>query len=58
VRFKHLTETGKVPQELQDTLPPAAAYDGAVFLSPDEQATAGGTVSEQWGTTVGAEVTR
>ncbi len=58
VRFKDLTETGKVPQEIQDTLPPAAAYDGAVFPSPEEQAVAGGAISDQWAATVGAEVTR
>ena len=58
VRFKDLTEAGKVPQEIQDSMPPAAAYDGAVFLSPEDQAAAGNAISEQWSTTVGAEVTR
>ena len=58
VRFKDLTESGKVPQEIQDTLPPAAAYEGAVFLTPADQTAAGNTISEQWGETVGAEVTR
>jgi len=58
VRFKDLTESGKVPKEIEETLPPAAAYDGAVFLAPEDQAAAGNAISEQWGVTVGAEVTR
>ncbi|MBN9022327.1 MAG: extracellular solute-binding protein [Rhizobiales bacterium] len=58
VRFKDLTASGKVPKEIEETLPPAAAYDGAVFLSPADQAAAGNAISEQWDATVGAEVTR
>jgi putative spermidine/putrescine transport system substrate-binding protein len=58
VRFKDLVEAGKVPKEIQDSMPPAAAYDAAVFPTPEQQAEAGAMISERWGTTVGAEVTR
>ncbi|HET7718021.1 MAG TPA: ABC transporter substrate-binding protein [Bauldia sp.] len=58
VRFKDLVENGKVPKEIQDTMPPAAAYEAAVFPSPADQAAAGSVISERWSATVGAEVTR
>ena len=40
IRFNDLVKNGKVPQELLDKLPPAAAYEAAVFPSLDEQAAA------------------
>jgi putative spermidine/putrescine transport system substrate-binding protein len=58
VRFKDLVEGEKVPKEIADTMPPAAAYEPAVFLTPEQQAEAGGVIAERWGTMVGAEVTR
>jgi putative spermidine/putrescine transport system substrate-binding protein len=58
VRFKDLVEGGKVPEDVAATMPPAEAYEGAVFLTPDEQLAAGSAISEQWEATVGAEVTR
>ena len=39
-------------------MPPAAAYDAAVFPTPEQLSEAGGMISERWSTTVGAEVTR
>ncbi len=40
IRFNDLVKNGKVPQELLDKLPPAAAYEAAVFPTLDEQAAA------------------
>ncbi len=58
VRFKDLAESGKVPQEIQDSMPPAAAYEDVIFLSPADQMKAGTAISEGWESRVGAEVTR
>ncbi len=58
VRFKDLVEAGKVPKEIADSMPPAAAYDAAVFPTPEQLSEAGGIISERWSTMVGAEVTR
>lgn len=58
VRFKDLVDGGKVPEDVAATMPPAAAYEGAVFLTPEDQIGAGTAISEQWEATVGAEVTR
>lgn len=58
VRFKDLVEGGKVPEDVAASMPPASAYEGAVFLTPEEQMTAGGAIKDQWEATVGAEVTR
>jgi putative spermidine/putrescine transport system substrate-binding protein len=58
VRFKDLVEAGKIPQEIQDSMPPAAAYEAAVFPTPEQQAEVGAAISERWEATVGAEVTR
>jgi len=58
VRFKDLVEGGKVPEDVAATMPPAAAYEGAVFLAPEEQIAAGSAIKDQWEATVGAEVTR
>ena len=57
-RYKSLVESDKVPPELKDSLPPAEAYDSAVFQSADQQREAATTVSGQWTATVGAEVSR
>ena len=42
IRFNDLAKNGKIPQELLDKLPPAAAYEAAVFPSLDEQTAAKG----------------
>ena len=34
IRFNDLAKSGKIPQELLDKLPPAAAYEKAVFPTP------------------------
>ena len=58
VRFKDLVEAGKVPKDVADSMQPAAAYDAAVFPTPEQLSEAGSLISERWSTTVGAEVTR
>ena len=40
IRFADLAKNGEIPQDLLDKLPPAAAYEAAVFPTLDEQAAA------------------
>ena len=40
IRFNDLAKSGEIPQDLLDKLPPAAAYEAAVFPTLDEQAAA------------------
>jgi putative spermidine/putrescine transport system substrate-binding protein len=56
IRFNDLVKNGKVPQEMLDKLPPAAAYEKAVFPTLDEQAAAKEVITKQWDTVVGANV--
>lgn len=56
IRFNDLAKNGKIPQELLDKMPPAAAYEKAVFPSLEEQAAAKEVISKQWSTTVGANI--
>ena len=56
IRFNDLVKNGKVPQELLDKLPPAAAYEAAVFPTLEEQAAAKEVITKQWDTVVGANV--
>lgn len=56
IRFAALVEQGKVPQELLDRLPPAAAYDAAVFPTLEEQEAMKAAVTGGWDTVVGANV--
>ena len=42
--------------ELLDKLPPAAAYESAVFPTLEEQAAAKEIITKQWDTVVGANV--
>jgi len=56
IRFLDLVKNGKVPQDLLDKLPPAAAYDKAVFPSVDQQKAASEVTTKQWDTVVGANV--
>lgn len=55
-RFNAMVAAGKVPQELIDALPPAAAYEKAVFPSLDEQAANKEAVTGGWDAVVGANV--
>ena len=56
IRFNDLVKNGKVPQEMLDKLPPAAAYEKAIFPTLDEQAAAKEVITKQWDTVVGANV--
>jgi putative spermidine/putrescine transport system substrate-binding protein len=56
IRFNDLAANGKIPQELLDKLPPAAAYEAAVFPSLEQQNEAKKVITEQWDTMVGANV--
>jgi putative spermidine/putrescine transport system substrate-binding protein len=56
IRFNDLAANGKIPQELLDALPPAEAYEAAVFPSLDEQNASKPTITEQWDSVVGANV--
>jgi putative spermidine/putrescine transport system substrate-binding protein len=56
IRFNDLVAKGKVPKELLDKLPPAAAYEKAVFPTLDEQAKAKDVITKQWDAVVGANV--
>ena len=56
IRFNDLAKSGKIPQELMDALPPAAAYETAVFPSLEEQNAAKPAVTEKWDSVVGANV--
>jgi putative spermidine/putrescine transport system substrate-binding protein len=56
IRFNDLVKNGKVPQEMLDKLPPAAAYEAAVFPTLDEQAAAKEVITKQWDAVVGANV--
>jgi putative spermidine/putrescine transport system substrate-binding protein len=56
IRFNDLVKNGKVPQEMLDKLPPAAAYEAAVFPTLEEQGAAKEVITKQWDTMVGANV--
>ncbi|WP_303978532.1 ABC transporter substrate-binding protein [Dongia mobilis] len=56
IRFNDLVKNGNVPQEMLDKLPPAAAYEKAVFPTLDEQHGAKELITRQWDTVVGADV--
>ena len=49
IRFNDLAKNGKIPQELLDKLPPAAAYEAAVFPTLDEQGAAKEVIVKQVG---------
>ncbi|MCO5080314.1 MAG: ABC transporter substrate-binding protein [Rhizobiaceae bacterium] len=56
IRFNDLAKNGKIPQDMLDKLPPAAAYEAAVFPSLDDQAAAKDVITKNWDTVVGANV--
>lgn len=56
IRFNDLVKSGKVPQELLDRLPPAAAYEKAVFPTLEQQAAGKEVITKQWDAVVGAAV--
>ena len=56
IRFNDLAARGVIPQALLDALPPAEAYEKAVFPSLDEQAANKEAVTSGWDSVVGANV--
>lgn len=56
IRFNDLAKNGKIPQDLLDKLPPAEAYEKAVFPTLEEQAAGKKTITEGWDKIVGADV--
>ena len=56
IRFNDLAKNGKIPQDLLDKLPPAAAYEAAVFPTLDEQGAAKEAITKNWDAVVGANV--
>ncbi|PWR18314.1 ABC transporter substrate-binding protein [Zavarzinia compransoris] len=55
-RFNAMQAAGKFPQELLDKLPPAAAYEKAVFPTVEELAANKTAIVEGWDKVVGATV--
>lgn len=56
IRFNDLAAKGAIPQEMLDALPPAAAYEKAVFPSIEQQNAAKEVITSQWDSVVGANV--
>ncbi|MBB6484912.1 ABC transporter substrate-binding protein [Rhizobium lusitanum] len=56
IRFNDLAKNKKIPQELLDKLPPAAAYEKAVFPTLDEQAAGKAAITTKWDSVVGSNV--
>ncbi|WP_189413493.1 ABC transporter substrate-binding protein [Neogemmobacter tilapiae] len=56
VRFNAMVAAGKVPQELIDALPPAAAYEAAYFPTLEEVEANKAAVTGGWDAVVGANV--
>jgi len=56
IRFNDLAKNKKVPQALLDKLPPAAAYEKAVFPTLAEQAAGKTAITTKWDSVVGANV--
>ena len=56
IRFNDLAKNGKIPQDMLDKLPPAAAYEKAVFPTLDDQAKSKEAITKQWDAVVGANV--
>jgi len=56
IRFLDLVASGKVSEETLAKLPPAAAYEAALFPSLEQQGKGKEIITGQWDTVVGAEV--
>jgi putative spermidine/putrescine transport system substrate-binding protein len=56
IRFADLVKNGKVPPDLLAKLPPAAAYNKAVFPTLEQQARYSQIITKQWDAVVGANV--
>ena len=56
IRFNDLAKNGKIPDDMMAKMPPAAAYEAAVFPTLDEQGVAKEAITKQWDAVVGANV--
>ena len=56
IRFNAMSAAGKIPKELLDKLPPAAAYEKAVFPTLSEQGDHKKAVADGWANAVGVNV--
>jgi putative spermidine/putrescine transport system substrate-binding protein len=56
IRFNDMAKRGVIPQELLDALPPAAAYEAAVFPSLADQEKFKADIAEQWNSVIGVTV--
>ena len=56
IRFNDLAKNGKIPADMMAKMPPAAAYEAAVFPTLDEQGAAKEVITKQWDSVVGANV--
>jgi putative spermidine/putrescine transport system substrate-binding protein len=56
IRFQDLVKSKKVPADLLAKLPPAEAYDKAVFPTLEQQDQAKQIITKQWDAVVGANV--
>lgn len=56
IRFNDMVKRGVVPQDLLDKLPPADAYEKAVFPTLQQQEDAKGEITSKWDSVVGANV--
>ncbi|WP_062013215.1 ABC transporter substrate-binding protein [Aureimonas sp. AU4] len=56
IRFNEMAKAGKIPKDLLDRLPPAAAYETAKFPSVEVQNAVKADVTTKWDEVVGAKV--
>jgi len=56
IRFNDLAKNGKIPAEMMEKLPPAAAYEAAVFPTLADQGAAKEAITKNWDSVVGANV--
>jgi putative spermidine/putrescine transport system substrate-binding protein len=56
IRFNDLAKNKKIPADLLAKLPPAEAYEKAVFPTLDQQNASKEVITKQWDTIVGANV--
>ena len=56
IRFNAMAKEGKIPQDLLDKLPPAEAYQKAVFPTLEELDKSQAAITKNWDSVVGANV--
>ncbi|MCX7303135.1 MAG: ABC transporter substrate-binding protein [Hyphomicrobiales bacterium] len=56
IRFNDLAKKGLIPAEMLAKMPPAAAYEAAVFPTLEEQGKAKEAITKNWDAVVGANV--